>query len=92
MEKLIKLKEAFSKAKDDYESFMSEVSRELTDEEKEEYSNSSTPTFLNCETSEPKMIELTIESAEKMQELESNIRNTQKEYFDEYKKNHLDIK
>jgi hypothetical protein len=69
-------------AKEAYETFKTNNSRELTEEEKRDEPQH--PTFIGVEQSETRMFELTKENVEEMRKLEQNIRDTHSAYVKEY--------
>lgn len=82
MEKLEQLKKEMLDAKEAYETFKTNNSRELTEEEKR--NEPQHPTFIGVEQSETRMLELTRENADEMMKLEQNMRDTHSAYIKEY--------
>lgn len=84
MEELKKLKKDMFDAKEAYETFKTNNSRELTEEEKRNEPQYST--FIGVEQSETMMFELTKENVDEMRILEQNMRDTHSAYVKQYKK------
>lgn len=82
MEKLEQLKKEMLDAKEAYETFITNNSRELTEEEKR--NEPQHPTFIGVEQSETRMFELTKENVEEMRKLQQNMRDTHSTYVMEY--------
>jgi hypothetical protein len=82
MEKLEQLKKEMLDAKEAYETFKTNNSRELTEEEKR--NEPQHPTFIGVEQSETRMFELTKENVEEMRKLQQNMRDTHSTYVMEY--------
>ena len=71
MEKLEQLKKEMLDAKEVYETFKTNNSRELTEEEKR--NEPQHPTFIGVEQSETRMFELTKDNVDEMRRLEQNM-------------------
>jgi len=69
-------------AKEAYETFKTNNSRELTDEEKR--NEPQHPTFIGVEQSEARVFELTKDNVDEMRKLEQNMRDTHSAYVKEY--------
>jgi len=82
MEKLEQLKKEMLDAKEAYETFKTNNSRELTDEEKR--NEPQHPTFIGVEQSEARVFELTKDNVDEMRKLEQNMRDTHSAYVKEY--------
>jgi len=83
MEKLEQLKKEMLNAKEAYETFKTNNSRELTEDEKR--NEPKHPTFgMGVEQSETRMFELTKENVDEMRRLEQNMRDTHSAYVKEY--------
>lgn len=82
MEKLEQLKKEMLDAKEAYETFKTNNSIELTEDEKR--NEPQHPTFIGVEQSEIRMFELTKENVEEMRKLEQNMRDTDSAYVKEY--------
>ena len=82
MEKLEQLKKEMLDAKEAYETFKTNNSRELTEEEKR--NEPQYPTFIGVEQSEIRMFELTKDIVDEMRRLEQNMRDTHSAYVKEY--------
>jgi len=83
MKNLEQLKKEMLDAKEAYETFETNNSRELTEEEKR--NEPQYPTFgMGVEQSETRMFELTKENVDEMRKLEQNMRDTHSTYVKEY--------
>jgi hypothetical protein len=82
MEKLEQLKKEMLDAKEAYETFKTNNSRELTEDEKRNVSRY--PTFIGVEQSEPRMFKLTKDKVDEMRKLEQIMRDTHSAYVKEY--------
>lgn len=82
MEKLEQLKKEMLDAKEAYETFKTNNSRELTEDEKRNEPHH--PIFIGVEQSETRMFELTMDSVDEMRKLEQNMRDTYSAYVKEY--------
>lgn len=82
MKKLEQLKKEMLDAREAYETFKINNSRELTECEKR--NEPQHPTFISVEQSEIRMFELTKEIVEQMSKLEENMRDTHSAYVKEY--------
>jgi len=69
-------------AKEAYETFKTNNSRELTDEEKR--NEPQHPTFIGVEQSEARVFELTKDNVDEMRKLEQNMRDTHSAYVKVY--------
>lgn len=88
MDKLEQLKKEMLDAKEAYEKFKTNNSRELTEEEK--CNESHQAIFIGVEELEPRMFELTKDSLDEMKELEQNVQDTHSAYIKEYVAQHKD--
>lgn len=82
MVKLEQLKKEMLNAKEAYETFKINNSRELTKDEKS--NEPQQPTFIGVEQSEMRMFELTKENIDEMRKLEQDMKNTYYIYVKEY--------
>ena len=82
MEKLEQFKKEMLDAKEAYETFKTNNSRELTEDEKR--NEPQHPTFIGVEQSETRMFELTKDNVDEMRKLEQNMRDTHSAYVKEY--------
>jgi hypothetical protein len=83
MEKLEQLKKEMLDARESYETFKTNNSRELTEDEKR--NEPQHPTFgMGVEQSEMRIFELTKEHIDEMRKLEQNMRDTHSAYVKEY--------
>jgi hypothetical protein len=83
MEKLEQLKKEMLDAKEAYDTFKTNNSRELTEEEKRKESQH--PTFISVKESETRVFELTKDNIDEMRKLEQNMRDTHSDYVSELK-------
>ena len=82
MEKIEQLKKEMLDTKETYETFKTNNSRELTEDEK--VNEPQQPTFIGVEQSETRMFELTKDNVDEMRKLEQNMRDTHSVYVKEY--------
>jgi hypothetical protein len=82
MEKLEQLKKEMLDAKEAYETFKTNNSRELTEDEK--HNELQHPTLIGVEQSETLMFELTKDNIDEMRKLEQNMRGMHSAYVKEY--------
>ena len=82
MEKLEQLKKEMLDAKEAYETFKTNNSRKLTEDEKR--NEPQHPTFIGVEQTETRMFELTKDNVNEMRKLEQNMRDTHSAYVKEY--------
>jgi len=83
MEKLEQLKKEMLDAKEAYDTFKTNNSRELTEEEKRKESQHLT--FIGVKESETRVFELTKDNIDEMRKLEQNMRDTHSDYVSELK-------
>ena len=82
MEKLEQLKKEMLDAKEAYETFKTNNSRELTEDEKR--NEPQHPIFIGVEQSETRMFELTKDKVDEMRKLEQKMQDTHSAYVKEY--------
>lgn len=82
MEKLEQLKKEMLDAKEAYETFKTNNSRELTEGEKR--NEPQRPTFIGAEQSVIRMFELTKDNVDEMRKLEQNMKDTHSAYVKQY--------
>jgi hypothetical protein len=83
MEKLEQLKKEMLEAREAYETFKTNNSRELTEDEKRNEPQHTT-FGMGVEQSETRMFELTKDNVDEMRKLEQNMRDTHSAYVKEY--------
>lgn len=85
MEKLEQLKKEMLDAREVYDVFVRNNSRELTEEEKQR--NQESVSFgIGAEKSEPRILELTLEKIDEMNSIQKKMKDTHSAFVEEYMK------